>query len=78
VMWVRTYILQMNFQIKMWSLALFTTVLAQYAIGVFTLVFHVPVWLGVLHQAMAAVLLGVLIAFYNRLKNMPKLNNAGS
>ena len=78
VMWVRTYMLQMNFQVKMWSLALFTTVLAQYAIGVFTLVFHVPVWLGVLHQAMAAVLLGVLIAFYNRLKNMSKLSDAGS
>ena len=78
VMWVRTYMLQMNFQIKMWSLALFTTVLTQYAIGVFTLVFHVPVWLGVLHQGLAAVLLGVLIAFYNRIKNMSKLSDAGS
>lgn len=78
VMWVRTYMLQMNFQVKMWSLALFTTVLTQYAIGVFTLVFHVPVWLGVLHQAVAAVLLGVLIAFYNRLRNMSTLSDTGS
>jgi cytochrome c oxidase assembly protein subunit 15 len=47
----------------MWSLALFTVVLAQYLIGVFTLLLHVPVWLGVLHQAVAMILLGVLIGF---------------
>ena len=66
--WIRTYTLKLSFQLKMWSLALFTGVLLQYLIGVFTLLFHVPLWLGVLHQVMALSILGVAIAFMNRLR----------
>ena len=60
-MWVRSYQLNTSFKTKMWVLSLFTVVLIQYLIGVFTLVYHVPIWLGVLHQAMAMVLFGVVI-----------------
>lgn len=61
--WVRSYQLKTSFSTKMWALALFTAVLTQYMVGVFTLVLHVPVWLGVLHQAVAMILLGILIGF---------------
>lgn len=65
--WMRSYFLDTKFITKKWSLSLLAIVLAQYLIGVFTLVFHVPIWLGVLHQAMALVLFGVIVAFLNYL-----------
>lgn len=69
-LWIRTFLLNTKFTTKRWSLALFTIVLAQYLVGVFTLVFHVPIWLGVLHQAVALILFGVIVAFLNYL-NQP-------
>lgn len=69
LIWVRSYLLKSNFSTKMWSLALFTIVLSQYMIGVFTLVLHVPVWLGVLHQAVAMILFGILLGFIHHLQS---------
>jgi len=60
-MWGRTLWMGTSDYIKKWMLALFGTVLLQYAIGVFTLMYHVPVWLGVTHQAVAMVLFGVAL-----------------
>ena len=70
-MWVRSYQLETSFTAKMWILSVFSIVLIQYLIGVFTLVYHVPVWLGVLHQTVAMVLFGAVIGsihFLNRAK----------
>jgi len=67
-MWIRSYQTDTTFYTKKWILAVFALILAQYMIGVFTLVYHVPVWLGVLHQAMAMVLFGVVIAAIHRFK----------
>lgn len=61
IYWIRTLTSSVDKTTKMWAFALFTTVLVQYAIGVFTLIYHVPVWLGVIHQAFAMVLFGVVI-----------------
>lgn len=69
VLWVRSYQLKTDMPTKMWSLALFSVVLLQYLIGVFTLIYHVPVWLGVLHQAVAMILFGILLGFFHHLKN---------
>ncbi len=60
-MWIRSYQINTSFTTKMWILAVFAIVLIQYLIGVFTLLWHVPLWLGVLHQAVAMVLFGVVI-----------------
>jgi len=60
-MWIRSFQLNTFITIKMWILAVFTIVLIQYLIGVFTLIWHVPLWLGVLHQAVAMILFGVVI-----------------
>lgn len=47
---------------------MFLMVNVQFALGVFTLLFAVPVWLGVLHQAGAVILLMVSLYFYHQLK----------
>lgn len=60
-MWGRAWLLNTSTREKQWMLALFGAVLAQYAIGVFTLIYHVPLWLGVVHQAMAMVLFGIAL-----------------
>lgn len=65
--WFRTLMLKTTFATKRWSLALFTILLLQYLIGVFTLVYHVPIWLGVLHQAIALVVFGIVVAYLNYL-----------
>lgn len=65
--WIRTLMLKTKSATKRWSLALFTILLVQYLIGVFTLVLHVPVWLGVLHQAMALIVFGVIVAYLSYL-----------
>jgi heme a synthase len=61
VMWVRTLQIRPGRTATLWVLAIFSLVLLQYAVGVFTLVYHVPVWLGVTHQALAMVLFGVVV-----------------
>jgi cytochrome c oxidase assembly protein subunit 15 len=71
--WVRSFLLDTTFITKKWSLSLLAIVLAQYLIGVFTLVFHVPIWLGVLHQAMALVLFGFIVAFLKTLNQTDSL-----
>lgn len=65
--WIRTFMLNTKLTTKKWSVALLTIVLIQYLIGVFTLLFHVPIWLGVLHQTVALVLFGMIVAFLNYL-----------
>lgn len=44
-------------------------VLMQFALGVFTLLYAVPIWLGVLHQAGAFVLLGAVVYLLHRLRS---------
>lgn len=52
--------------------ALFLALLAtQYALGVLTVVYFVPVPLGVAHQAMAVVLLGVWLVWLHRAREAP-------
>jgi heme a synthase len=69
LIWLRTWQLNSRFVTKKWALSLFALLLIQYAVGVFTLIYHVPVWLGVLHQALAMILFGVAIGFIHYLKS---------
>ncbi|MCC5905179.1 MAG: COX15/CtaA family protein [Balneolaceae bacterium] len=70
LIWLRTWQLNSRFVTKKWALSLFALLLIQYAVGVFTLIYHVPVWLGVLHQALAMILFGVAIGFIHYLKGI--------
>ncbi|MEX0648838.1 MAG: COX15/CtaA family protein [Balneolaceae bacterium] len=67
--WVRTVTGAELSTTKNWALALFIILLIQYALGVFTLLFHVPVELATAHQAMALLLFGVSAGFYHHLQN---------
>ena len=75
VMWVRAIQLKSDLTTRMWSFSLFSVVLIQYLIGVFTLIYHVPVWLGVLHQAVAMILLGVVLGYFHHIKQPKPLSN---
>lgn len=68
VIWIRSYQINTSFATKIWSLTLFSTVLIQYLLGVFTLLYHVPVSLGVIHQAVAMILFGILLGYIHYLK----------
>jgi cytochrome c oxidase assembly protein subunit 15 len=50
--------------------ALLALVAAQYLLGVVTLLFRVPVGLGVLHQAGAAAIVGVWVAWVHHVRNL--------
>jgi heme a synthase len=53
------------------NLAFFALILAQYGLGVLTLIYRVPVSLGVAHQAMAMVIFGVWIVWVHHLRTAP-------
>ena len=66
--WVRSLWLNITSEEQKWLIILSVAVLLQYVIGVFTLLYFVPVWLGVLHQAMAMVLFGIALAARHQFK----------
>lgn len=49
-----------------WGLAFVGLLLVQYLLGVLTLLYHVPISLGVIHQATAMVLFGVWLLWLHR------------
>jgi heme a synthase len=60
--------------------ALLTLMVVQYVLGVLTLIYFVPVTLGVVHQGMAMVIFGVWITWLHHVRNMevarPELEEA--
>jgi heme a synthase len=50
------------------SLAMVAVLLGQYLLGVLTVLFHVPVSLGVAHQAVAMILFGIWLALLHRVR----------
>ncbi len=66
VIWQKSRKLKLtNFQSKGIT-GLLIMVVIQFSLGVFTLLLHVPVWLGLLHQVGAFVLLSILIFTLHR------------
>lgn len=66
-MLIRAFLIKPGSAVMFHTLAVTAAVLLQYLIGVYTLVYHVPVWLGVLHQAAALLLVGVVISYIHLL-----------
>jgi cytochrome c oxidase assembly protein subunit 15 len=66
-MLIRALCLKTGSVVRFHTLAVTAAVLIQYLIGVYTLIYHVPVWLGVLHQAAALLLVGVVISYIHLL-----------
>jgi cytochrome c oxidase assembly protein subunit 15 len=53
------------------STAFATLVLVQYGLGILTVIYFVPVSLGVLHQATAVVILAIWLAWLHHTRNSP-------
>lgn len=75
VIWGRLTYSDLNWTAKKWGVVLLGFVLTQYLVGVFTLLYHVPIFLGVLHQAMALILFGITIGIYHYLYFYPVDNH---
>ncbi|PWN07984.1 COX15/CtaA family protein [Rhodohalobacter mucosus] len=66
-MLVRAFIVKAGTRVMFHTLAVTAAVLFQYLIGVYTLIYHVPVWLGVFHQGAALLLVGVVVSYIHLL-----------
>jgi heme a synthase len=58
---------------RRFNVALLGLVLAQYLLGVLTLIYHVPVSLGVAHQAMAMVIFGVWLMWVHHARELRRV-----
>ncbi|WP_069131526.1 COX15/CtaA family protein [Rhodohalobacter halophilus] len=68
--WVRLFMVRSSKSAKLWGGVIFALVLIQYTLGVFTLITHVQIALGVLHQFVALLLVGaMLVAIYSIKQN---------
>lgn len=68
VLWIMSRFQNLRHDARKWVNGMFFMINVQFALGVFTLLYAVPVWLGVLHQAGAVVLLMVSLYFYHQLR----------
>ncbi len=59
---MRVVRLPVDDRVRRTALALLAMVVLQLALGIWALVAHVPLWLGLLHQAGAVILLGLAVA----------------
>jgi cytochrome c oxidase assembly protein subunit 15 len=55
------------------SVALLGAVAVQYALGVLTLVYVVPIGLAVVHQAMAVAVVGLWVCLVHHVRGVPAL-----
>lgn len=74
IMWIRTFQLNTSKTTLKWMLAIFSVILLQYAVGVFTLIYHVPTPLALLHQILTILLTGVTVGLLHHL-HQPKNRN---
>ncbi len=66
--WAKAFFSEPSRRLTWWGVVLLAVLLLQYLLGVYTLLYHVPLVLAVLHQAMALVLFGVALALYHTLR----------
>lgn len=68
IVWIFSRVKHLRVDQKRSSSLMLIFVHAQVLLGIFTLLYHVPVSLGVLHQAVAVLLLGSSLLFYHQLR----------
>jgi cytochrome c oxidase assembly protein subunit 15 len=71
-LWIRTRKANVRSSVKMKSTILLGLILVQYSLGVLTLLYHVPVALGVSHQAVAMLFWIDWLVFYHNLGSYRK------
>ncbi len=65
--------LQLSVKLKRWMGIMLSLLAVQYLTGVFTLLWRVPIWMGVWHQAWSMLLFGALIVFWFYLRTDRKI-----
>lgn len=60
------------------NLIMLAMIVGQYALGVLTLIYHVPVTLGVLHQAVALIIAGVWVVWLHHALNLGTVRTLSS
>lgn len=73
--WIRLLYDNVDHRARNWAIILLGGVLLQYLFGVITLIYNVPVVMGVLHQAMALIVWGVWIGSFHAFKEKNFLLN---
>lgn len=68
LLWIASRYANLRHDVRALANGMLLMVNVQFALGVFTLLLAVPVWLGVLHQAGAVILLMVSLYFYHQLR----------
>ncbi len=67
-LWVAGRFASIRYEARMALNGMALMITLQFILGVFTLLLAVPIWLGVLHQAGAVVLLLISLYYYHRIK----------
>ena len=62
MIWAATRSRYLPFDTKVLALAVGASIILQAILGVITLVFGVPIWLGIAHQLVAALVLSLAVA----------------
>lgn len=67
-LWIASRYHNLRYDARVLVNLMFLTVNVQFALGVLTLLFMVPIWLGALHQAGAVVLLMISLFFFHQIR----------
>jgi cytochrome c oxidase assembly protein subunit 15 len=68
IFWWKAAVQRSDYWLRAMSGALFTVILLQYLVGVLTLIYSVPLYLGVLHQGIAILFWIIFLSIVHRLK----------
>lgn len=74
-MWLRSFQMKLSHSTQLWIFAIAVLLFIQFLLGVLTLIYSVPLWLGVIHQAAALILFGVVIGAIHHLSNQRRGTN---
>jgi cytochrome c oxidase assembly protein subunit 15 len=67
-LWVAGRFASLRYEARMALNGMAMMITIQFILGIFTLILAVPIWLGILHQAGAAVLLLISLFYYHRIR----------
>ena len=74
-LFIKMFVLKMGGQLKKSIVILYAVLITQLTLGIFTLLYAVPLWLGVMHQAIAFVLFSAALYFVFRSRKIADLDH---
>jgi cytochrome c oxidase assembly protein subunit 15 len=68
ILWINSRFLDLKFEQRQAVNYIFIIIHIQLLLGIFTLIYNVPLWLGVLHQLGAVAFLAAMLLYFHRLR----------